>query len=281
MNLTAALTEENEEIVDAVTEPEVMSAVGPVLSLVAVKPSFKEFVAVVDDRIATAKGITVQDEKSQKLAVALVGEAKCFIKEIDARKKALDEYKKAKGFLDSLNSFAKELTEKFETIVKLADPKVKQYMAKVELERKQQEAAAKKAAKDLQDAIDAEVAAANKKAADEAAQKAADEAKAAGAGAEEIEAAKTAAVTEAAKNEITAPQVIQQSFPISNKITRTDTGVSAFAKKPWVFEITNEADIPREYCTPDNKKIRDAIKMGIREITGCRIFEDTQVNYKS
>jgi hypothetical protein len=39
--------------------------------------------------------------------------------------------------------------------------------------------------------------------------------------------------------------------------------------------------VPREYCIPDNQKIRDAVKMGIREIPGCRIFEDMQMNYKS
>ena len=129
----------------------------------------------MDDRTKTAGAIKVQDEYSQKVAVALVGEAKRIIKDIDARKKALKEYKEAKGFLDNLNSFAKGLTEKFEKIVSLADPKVKQYMAKIELERRQQEETARKAAKELQDKIDAEVAEANRKAREEAAKKAEEE----------------------------------------------------------------------------------------------------------
>lgn len=293
MNLNAAMEDKSTEV---------LNSVGPVLSLAVVKPSFEEFLAVVDDRTKTAGEIKVQDEDSQKVAVALVGEAKRIIKDIDARKKALKEYKEAKGFLDNLNSFAKGLTEKFEKIVSLADPKVKQYMAKIELERRQQEETARKAAKELQDKIDAEVAEANRKAREEAAKKAEEETRArlvqeAAARKEaeskkevaervkretaEIEAAKKKAIEEAAAHDITAPQVAQQSFPASTKITRTENGVSAFAKKPWVFEITDEDKVPREFCVPDNKKIRDAIKQGVRDLPGCRIFEDTQVNYRS
>ena len=274
MNLNAAMEDESTEV---------LNSVGPVLSLMAVKPSFAEFLAIVDVRTKTAGQIKVQDEDSQKVAVALVGEAKRIIRDIDARKKALKEYKEAKGFLDNLNSFAKGLTEKFEKIVSLADPKVKQYMAKVELERRQQAEKARIAAKELQDKIDRETAAANKKAADEAAQKAADEAKASNPDIkqEEIEQVKTAAVAEAATHAIEAPQVATQIFEPSSKITRTDTGVSAFTKKPWIFEITDEEKIPREFCSADKTKIRDAIKRGVRDLPGCRIFEDTQVNYRT
>jgi hypothetical protein len=299
MNLNAAIEkdEKDEEIVDAELLP-----VSTTLSLAVVKPSFADLVDIVDERIKTAGAVTVQDEESQKFAVALVGEAKRIIKDIDARKKSLKEYKEAKSFLDNLNSFAKGLTEKFEKIVNLADPKVKSYMAKIELERRQAEEAARKAAKALQDKIDAEVAEANRKAREEAARKAEEElrAKQAKEAAErketeskkeaaerakreaaEIEAARKAAEEETATHDIAAPQVAQQNFPTSSKITRTETGVSAFAKKPWIFEILEDDKIPREFCSPDKQKIRNAVKQGVREIAGCRIFEDTQVNYRS
>lgn len=300
MNLNAAMEGQQGSEMAAIAE--ILNQIGPVLSLAVVKPSFEEFLAVVDDRTKTAGEIKVQDDDSQKVAVALVGEAKRIIKDIDARKKALKEYKEAKGFLDNLNSFAKGLTEKFDFIVSLADPKVKAYMAKIELERRQQEEAARKAAKELQDRIDREVADANRKAREEAAKKAEEETRArlAKEAAErkeaeskkevaervkreavEIAVAKKKAEEEAAAHDITAPQVATQIFETSNKITRTDTGVSAFAKKPWVFEILDENKIPREFCSPDKQKIRDAVKQGIREMAGCRIFEDTQVNYRS
>lgn len=260
---------------------EVLPAVAPTLSLENVKPSFQEFLAVVDDRINQAREIKVVDEESQLMAVALVGEAKRIIKEIDATKKGSKSYKLAKTFLDNLNSFARGLTEKFEMVVTAADPKVKAYMAKVELERKKQEEAARKAAKELQDKIDAEVAEANRKAKEEAEKLAEEAARKSGATEEQVETAKQEAVAEAEKHEITAPTVAEPAFFESNKIARTDTGVAAFTKKPWVFEITDEAAVPRQFCSPDKAKIRDAIKQGVRQIAGCNIHEDTKVNYRT
>lgn len=260
---------------------EVLPAVAPILSLEVVKPSFQQFLAVVDDRIRQAREIKVVDEESQLMAVALVGEAKRIIKEIDATKKGSKSYKVAKTFLDNLNSFARSLTEKFDMVVAAADPKVKAYMAKVELERKKQAEAARIAAKELQDKIDAEVAETNRKAKEEAEKKAEEDARKNGATEEQVDAAKQEALAEAEKHEITAPTVPDPAFFESNKIARTDTGVAAFTKKPWVFDIKDEDAVPRKFCSPDKQKIRDAIKQGVREIDGCHIYEDTKVNYRT
>jgi hypothetical protein len=272
LNLNAAL--------DGGENPEMLPAV-QVLSLEAVKPTFSDFLVVIDDRIRQAQEIQVLDGDSQKMAVALVGEAKRIIKEIDAKKKAHKSYREAKSFLDGLNSFAKGLTEKFEKVVQIADPKVKSYAAAVELERRKAEEAARKAADDLRKKIEAEVEEANRKAREEAIRKAEEEARAAKMKKAEVEEAKRKAEEEARKHEIKAPEVFAPTIPKTDTITRTDTGVSAFAKRPWKFEITDHAAVPREYCIPDNQKIRDAIKMGAREIPGCRIYEDMQMNYKS
>jgi len=32
--------------------------------------------------------------------------------------------------------------------------------------------------------------------------------------------------------------------------------------------------VPREYCSPDDKKLKEAVKAGIRNIAGCDIKED-------
>lgn len=278
MDFSAALKEEA-EIVDAIIEPEALPP-GPALSLVAVKSNFQEFLAVIDTKIQAAKEIVVQDEASQKEAVALVGEAKKIIKEIDARKKSLPSYKLAKEFLDSLNAFANDLTSRFQNIVSLADPKVRAYMAKVELERRKQEEAARKAAAELQRKIDEEAAEANRKAREEATRKAEEDARAKQASEAEIEAAKKKAEEEAAKNEIMAPTVAAPVIPKSNSITRAENGVSAFAKRPWKVKVIDEDLVPREFCSSDKKKLDNAVKQGLREIPGCEIYQDTQVNYR-
>jgi len=47
--------------------------------------------------------------------------------------------------------------------------------------------------------------------------------------------------------------------------------------KKWAWEIVDEQKIPRAFCSSDSKKINEAIKSGIREIDGIRIFESTTV----
>lgn len=47
--------------------------------------------------------------------------------------------------------------------------------------------------------------------------------------------------------------------------------------KKWSWEIIEEEKIPRAFCSPDSKKINEAIKKGIREVDGLRIFESNLV----
>lgn len=42
----------------------------------------------------------------------------------------------------------------------------------------------------------------------------------------------------------------------------------------WKFEILNPGQIPNEYLMPDEKKIKEAIKNGVREISGVRIYPE-------
>lgn len=43
------------------------------------------------------------------------------------------------------------------------------------------------------------------------------------------------------------------------------------------FEIENAAEVPRELCVPDDAKIREALKQGVREIPGVRIWKEAKV----
>lgn len=43
--------------------------------------------------------------------------------------------------------------------------------------------------------------------------------------------------------------------------------------KLWQYEITDEQLVPREFCSPDSKKINESIKKGVRDIKGLRIFQ--------
>ena len=47
-------------------------------------------------------------------------------------------------------------------------------------------------------------------------------------------------------------------------------------RKTWTHEITDDKEVPREFLMPDEKKIMQAVRSGIREIKGVRIYQDEQ-----
>jgi len=68
--------------------------------------------------------------------------------------------------------------------------------------------------------------------------------------------------------------------PKQQTMVRTEAG-SATQRKVWKHEITDEAQVPREYLMIDEAKVRQAVKQGIREIPGVRIFEHTEIAFRA
>lgn len=67
------------------------------------------------------------------------------------------------------------------------------------------------------------------------------------------------------------------------KTAVVNTG-SVQLKQPWTFEVTDAGKVPEEYKSIDEKKVRDAIRAGLRDaedgtpaIPGIRIFQTTTV----
>lgn len=140
------------------------------------------------------------------------------------------------AFTKSLNAFCRTFTDKLAEIETGLKRKIGLYQAKAELERRAAEKKAQEAAAKLQAELDKE--------ADEK-------------GVERVE--------------VVAPVV-----PKHDKVARSDTGSSASIRRVMKAEIVDESLVPRDYCEPSMKLINEAVKMGIREIAGVRIFEDVQ-----
>lgn len=315
MNFGAALNQEDptEDKIEVLPSTQV-------LSLEAVKPTLLACVSRVDEMVKQANELTVADETSNQKAVSIGGDAKRIVKIVEAKAEELT--RDAKNYIDSVNGFVHLFTDKLVTQTKtvggkkvVVNPdciesvlkkKIGDYQNVVELERRKQEEAARKAALELQKKLDAEAEEANRKAREEAAKKAEEETRArldreaeerakreaedskqaeerAKLEAEEIASARKAAEEEAAKHAIEAPTVPALVFQKNDTVIRTETGASAFPKKPWKFEVVNIADVPDEYITREanNRAINDAIKQGVREIKGLRIYQDTQINFRS
>ena len=275
MNLSAALSEEDNET--QVTE--ILPVIATTLSLMSVKPQFAQYVAATEKMALDAAAINISNDDGLKFAVALGGEAKKIVKAIDARKK--DVTADASEYVKSVNGFCKIFTDKLGLIETTLKQKITAYQIKVELDRRKQEEAARKAAAELQAKLDAEAAEANRKAKEEAARKAEEEARAKKASEAEIAAAKKAAEDEAAKHEITAPQLPDMVIPKQETVTRTENGTSSYLVKTWKCYVQSPDLVPREYCVPDGRLLNQAVKQGIREIPGCSIVEENSTRFRT
>ena len=50
--------------------------------------------------------------------------------------------------------------------------------------------------------------------------------------------------------------------------------------KKWVWELENEAVVPQEYLCLDSKKIDEAVKQGVRNIPGIKVFEKEEISMR-
>jgi len=59
--------------------------------------------------------------------------------------------------------------------------------------------------------------------------------------------------------------------------TVTAGSTKASFRSAWKFEVEDELLVPRELCSPDDGKIRAAVKSGRRDIAGVRVYEEKSV----
>jgi len=298
MNFGALLDEETRGVVpglatvqrdDVVDATFMAPAVSAPMSLDAVKPKFQDLVAGVDAMVVQAQAMKVASANDEQKATALGVDAKRLAKLIEAkRKEVIAPYSE---FVSSVNNFCSLFMEKLVLNAKktnggvcieaILKPKILGYQAQVEAERRKKEAEAKRIKDELQAKLDAEAAAANKKAEDDARQKAIADAQAAGAGAVEIAAAVQTAVAEAKENAVEAPIVPDLVVPQNSAPVRTENGGAAYGAKNWVCTIVDPSLVPREFCAPVQKLLNDAVKQGVRSIAGCEIKEEQGLRFRS
>ena len=84
---------------------------------------------------------------------------------------------------------------------------------------------------------------------------------------------------EAKEAGVTAPQLPPAVLPTKQEPIRTGAG-SAHLQTEWVHELKNIAEVPHEYTMLDDKKVKAAIKAGIREIPGLEIKEVPKTQFR-
>ena len=73
---------------------------------------------------------------------------------------------------------------------------------------------------------------------------------------------------------IEAPTVAPIKAAKPSTVFRGDAGTSLYSRKVWKCEIVNPELVERKYCVPSQTLLNQAVKMGVREIRGCKIYED-------
>jgi hypothetical protein len=69
------------------------------------------------------------------------------------------------------------------------------------------------------------------------------------------------------------------AMPTKKEPVRSDSAVSS-AVMVWKHEVIDAAAVPREYLMVDDRAITAAVKAGIRNINGVRIFEDAEMRVR-
>lgn len=83
-----------------------------------------------------------------------------------------------------------------------------------------------------------------------------------------------AVIEDAVELPVESPGAITQVRPV-----RGDYGGTSSFIPYWEVTITDPEKVPREFCSPDEKKIKEAVDKpgGLREIAGCTIEEKERV----
>jgi len=249
--------------------------------------------------------LEVVNESTATTAAVIGGEAAKAIKSIKKRQEEVTE--EARNYVAGVKGLVEPFLDDLKLIKDMAEQKISDHKYRQRMEEQKQKAAAERAARELQEKLNREAEEANRKAQAEARKLAEQEAErlrkiaekeAAKRKASEAELAamrkkleeeKQAAILKAqeeeAKNSVVAPTVLSPIIPETKTQIRTETGVTAFANEPWICEIIEgqEARVPHKYrkCEPSQALLNRAVKEGVREIEGCRIYQGYKTKFRT
>lgn len=278
LNFNAAFEKDNPVEMEIVEQtPFDSNMLDSLLNIETAKGNFLALKNQMGEMTKKAQGLKVEDAKSNQTANEMLIQCRQVEKAVDKIKATMPEYVKAATFKNTMDKYIRELFTKTLTHIsnKILAPKINQYQkAEAELARNIAQKKADEAAAELQKQIEAD----NKKQAEADAlalkehneRQAKLDAEAAAAGVEPVK------LEGPVKTEALSSMVVPAQAPVlevpETKI-QTEAGTSTI-KSEWTHKIIDAGQVPREYCSPDDKLLKAAVKAGIRTIAGCEIFED-------
>ena len=144
-------------------------------------------------------------------------------------------------YVRSVNRFAKQFTESLRKIEADLKAKIGAHVRRQELERRKREAEMRRRQEEIERKLKAD--------------------------------AKKAGVK---MPDMPPPPVVNRK----PETVRTENAVQS-VRMEWTFSVENFAEVPRRYMMVDEKSIRSAIKAGIRDIPGLKIYEAPIVSVRT
>ena len=202
---------------------------------------------------------------------------------VEQTKKNSRSYAEAKKLIDGINKFIRtNFTPAIKEIEDVLQYKIRDYKkAEAEIQKRIAEKRAKEEAEIRRKLIEEEKEKERKRLEVERAeaiarQKILDaQAKKAGVDTVKIDIPEVPDNIEIDESTIIVEPVIEESG-VDEKI-KIDGGTSQMKTK-WEVEVVDAAKVPREYCVPDMKLLKKAVDAGMKNIEGCRIFEDYKMS---
>jgi hypothetical protein len=209
--------------------------------------------------VEPVKEIKVVDQESSKTALETAKQVKVFIKRVEDARTSM--VKPMNDRVKQINDYAKQISEP----LLAAEKHIKSLLVKWEMELEKQRQAELRRLEEERKKAEAEAQAKMR---------------------EQQEEAETLAMfgdsKEAKRAEIVAQtmgerEIAQIQKQTSASIKQVEQMKVAGTKRRWVFEIEDESLVPAGFKMVDEKKIRQAVADGVREIPGVRIFQETSV----
>ena len=259
--------------VDEIPNPQEQAiAKAPLGNIAPIKKDLAQYEKGLAKLEKESQAIEVKDRESASRAIELAGGAKTLGKTL---KKAQDNLTdEAKAYVKSITNLFRPYLERFAKVEAVTKDKAAAFEVQERLAQQKREADAREEARKLQEKIDFE-AREQREAALRKARDAAEKLQS------EKDAAARAILEQTVKEETEAaalqtPTVVVPVTAASPTVTRTETG-SGYLRATWDYRIVDETKIPRDFMAPDEKKIRQAVKNGLRKIEGIEIYEKSTI----
>jgi hypothetical protein len=251
MDFMAAINQTAEEIPAPVqTTPAVIGINDSNQACLVLK---KMYLPEIERMKAQAFAHIVKDEQTHNEAITMAGQAKKLATTIEKKRKEIIEI--PGEFVKTVNNFVKVFRDSLDEIDRKLKSGIQSHMIKVQMEQREAQERARIEAAKVQRELDARAASLNAQREEQS-----------------RKSAETGQPMEPIEAEVIAPVVVAPVVPVQ-KVFRSETGSSVHLRKDWVWEVTDLAIVPTKYLVIDKVAVNQAVKSGIREIPGMRIYE--------